>query len=359
MEKRKVAILGATGLVGQRFIQLLANHPYFEISTLAASQNSAGKLYKDAVTWRLSTAMPHSISDMLIEECKPTFRCDYVFSALPSSVAGPIEDMFVNAGYTVFSNAASHRMDERVPLVVPEINWQHLSLTRSQNTTGVIVTNPNCSTIGLVMALKPVADLFGIEEVHVVTMQALSGAGYPGVPSLDIMDNVLPHISSEEEKLTSEPLKILGSVDQLKGTIDFASFSIYAQCNRVPVVDGHLLSVFVKTKKKVSVSALIDAVSNFQPLKSFNLPSAPEKPLVYLPQIDAPQPRMHRDLGGGMTVSLGQLVQYSDCSLRFLALVHNTIRGAAGCAILNAEMYEAIKEQNNLSHSVLKPFRVE
>ena len=342
MEKRKVAILGATGLVGQRFIQLLANHPHFEISALAASQNSTGKLYKDAVTWRLSTAMPGSVSHMLIQECKPAFQCDYVFSALPSSVAGPIEDMFVDAGYTVFSNAASHRMDAKVPLVVPEVNWQHLSLARCQTTPGVIITNPNCSTIGLVMALKPIADLFGLEELHVVTMQALSGAGYPGVPSLDIMDNVLPHISSEEEKLTSEPLKILGSIDQRRGTIDLASFNIYAQCNRVPVVDGHLLSVFVKTKEKVSITALIDAINSFQPLKSFNLPSAPERPLVYLPQIDAPQPRLHRDLGGGMTVSMGQLVQYSDRSLRFLALVHNTIRGAAGCAVLNAEMYEAM-----------------
>jgi len=338
---KKVAILGATGLVGQRFIQLLENHPYFQISTLAASQNSAGKTYKEAVTWRLNTAMPDSISDMLIEECKPTFHCDYVFSALPSSVAGPIEDMFVNAGYTVFSNAACHRMDSNVPLVVPEVNWQHLSLARSQTTPGVIITNPNCSTVGLVMALKPVADLFGLEEVNVVTMQALSGAGYPGVASLDIVDNVIPHINGEEQKLTSEPLKILGNYNEHEGAIDFAPFEIYAQCNRVPVVDGHLLSVFVKTKEKVTITALIDAINNFQPLKSFNLPSAPEKPLIYLPQSDAPQPRVHRNLGGGMTVSMGQLAQYSERSLRFLALVHNTIRGAAGCAILNAEMYEA------------------
>ncbi|WP_018963791.1 aspartate-semialdehyde dehydrogenase [Coprothermobacter platensis] len=338
---KRVAILGATGLVGQRFVQLLANHPYFEISALAASNMSAAKPYKEAVAWRLDTPIPENVMDMIVQECKPTFECDYVFSALPSDIAGPIEDEFINAGYTVFSNAASHRMDDNVPLVIPEVNYQHMSIVQSQHTNGKIITNPNCSTIGLVMALKPIADLFDIEEVHVVTMQALSGAGYPGVSSLDVVDNVYPYINGEEEKIMTESKKILGNLNN--GSIKPALFDIFAQCNRVPVVDGHLLSVFVKTKKPADVEQIKGAINNFQPLKTFNLPSAPEHPLVYLSQKDTPQPRLHRNLGRGMTVSVGQLTQFSERSLRFLALVHNTIRGAAGCAILNAEMYETMR----------------
>jgi aspartate-semialdehyde dehydrogenase len=229
-------------------------------------------------------------------------------------------------------------MDPNVPLVIPEVNLEHLNLVHYQRTAGRIITNPNCSTIGLVMSLKPIADLFGIEEIHVVTMQALSGAGYPGVSSLDTADNIYPYINGEEEKITTESRKILGNLNN--GSIELAPFDIFAQCNRVPVVDGHLLSVFVKTKKPADVEQIKKAINNFQPLKGINLPSAPEHPLVYLPQKDSPQPRLHRNIGNGMTVCVGQLAQFSDHSLRFLALVHNTIRGAAGCAILNAEAYE-------------------
>lgn len=336
--KKRVVILGATGTVGQRFVQMLANHPLFEIVALAASETSAGKKYGEVVHWHLPGEIPEKVRDMTVLSIDTTFDCDYIFSALPSDVAGPIETRFVEQGYTVFSNAASHRMDENVPLLVPEVNLEHIKLVEKQGTRGKLITNPNCSTIGLVMALKPILDLFGIELVSVVTMQAVSGAGYPGVASLDILDNVIPYIKNEEEKMCTEPKKILGKLEETG--LNFAQFEIVAQCNRVPVQDGHMLSVYVETCEKASLDKLVRSIENFKPLKSYNLPTAPEHPLVYLPHRDAPQPRLHRDLGSGMTVSMGRLVQVSERSLRFVALVHNTIRGAAGCAVLNAEVYE-------------------
>ncbi|KAF2958696.1 aspartate-semialdehyde dehydrogenase [Thermotoga sp. Ku-13t] len=338
--KRKVAILGATGTVGQRFVQLLANHPFFEITLLAASEASAGKKYADIVHWHLPCEIPEKVKNMEIVSVDSNFDCDYVFSALPSDVAGPVEKRLVERGYTVFSNAASHRMDEDVPLLVPEVNLEHMKLVELQKTPGRLITNPNCSTIGLVMALKPIADLFGIEFVSVVTMQAVSGAGYPGVASLDIIDNVIPYIKNEEDKMCTEPKKILGKFTE-RG-IEFAGFEIVAQCNRVPVQDGHMISAYIETSERVDIDRLIQAIENFAPLKGYKLPTAPEKPLMYLPAKDAPQPRLHRDLGNGMTVSVGRLVKVSDRALRFVALVHNTIRGAAGCAVLNAEVYEAL-----------------
>lgn len=342
--KKKVVILGATGTVGQRFVQLLANHPFFEIAALAASEASAGKKYAEVVHWHLPCEIPEKVREMRVLSVDSTFDCDYVFSALPSDVAGPVETRLVEQGYFVFSNAANHRMDEDVPLLVPEVNLEHLKLIERQKTPGKLVTNPNCSTIGLVMALKPIMDLFGIEFVSVVTMQAVSGAGYPGVASLDILDNVIPYIKNEEEKMCTEPKKILGKFTG--ENIAFANFEIVAQCNRVPVQDGHMVSAYVETSEKVDLERLIKAIEDFQPLKEYKLPTAPEKPLVYLAEKDAPQPRLHRDLGNGMTVSVGRLVKVSERALRFVALVHNTIRGAAGCAVLNAEAYEVLYKGN-------------
>jgi len=335
---KKLAILGATGLVGQRFIQLLSGHPFFEISALAASDNSSGKKYIEAVHWHLNTPIPDKVKGMVVRDCRPDFEADYVLSALPSDVAGPIEEELLAAGYIIFSNAASHRLNQSVPIVVPEVNLDHLNLIQSQETKGKIITNPNCSTTGLVMALKPIMDRFGLEEIKVVTMQAISGAGYPGLSSLDIMDNVIPYIKNEEEKIQREAKKILGKLK--KGYIEPASFSLEAQCNRVPVIDGHLLSVFVRTEEKITLNEAVQAFEDFQPLKGLKLPTAPERPVIYLPDLEAPQPRLHRNSGGGMSVSVGRLVKAADKQIHFVALVHNTIRGAAGCALLNAEVYE-------------------
>jgi len=340
---KKVAILGATGLVGQRFVELLSGHPFFKISALAASDNSAGKKYSQAVQWHLNIPIPDEVSQMEIQRCEPNIECDYVFSALPSDIAGPIEDNFVRAGYTVFSNAASHRLDQDVPLVVPEINLDHLRLLDFQKTPGKIVTNPNCSTIGLVMALKPILDSFGLERIHVVTMQAISGAGYPGVASLDILDNVIPYIKNEEEKMMVEPKKILGTLNGEQ--IKYATFDIQAQCNRVPVQDGHMLSVFVETSQRVDLEKIVKAFDDFRPLSKLSLPTAPERPVIYLPDQRSPQPKLHRDLGNGMSVTVGRVVLISEKRFRFVALVHNTIRGAAGCALLNGEAYEVLRNR--------------
>ncbi len=337
---KKLAILGATGLVGQRFIQLLSGHPFFEISALAASDNSSGKKYGEAVQWHLETPPPDKISEMVVRDCRPDFEADYVLSALPSDVAGPIEAELAAAGYVVFSNASSHRLDQDVPAVVPEVNLDHLNLIHSQKTPGKIVTNPNCSTTGLVMALKPIMDKFGLEAIEVVTMQAISGAGYPGVSSLDILDNIIPYIKNEEEKIQREAKKILG--ERKPDRIEPASFSLEAQCNRVPVVDGHLLSVFVRTEEKVTLDEVVRALAEFKSLQGLKLPTAPENPLIYRSKPEAPQPRLHRNAGGGMSVSIGRLVKVADRQIRFVALVHNTIRGAAGCALLNAEAYDLL-----------------
>lgn len=335
--RKKVAVLGATGLVGQRFIQLLANHPFFKLTAVAASDASAGSRYESVVHWHLDSPIPESVANMIVQRCEPTLNCEYVFSALPSDVAGPIESAFAEAGYIVFSNASSHRMDKNVPLMIPEVNLEHLKIIQFQKTKGKIITNPNCSTIGLTMALKPIADEFGITQVNVVSMQAVSGAGYPGTSAIDILDNVIPYIKNEEKKLSTEPRKILGTF--VEDRIKPASFDVTAQCNRVAVKDGHMLSVFLSTQRQVSPDCIVEVFDNFNPLKDMALPSYPERPVVLLRAPDAPQPYLHRNLGNGMTVSVGRLVQISETSIRFVALVHNTIRGAAGCAILNAEAY--------------------
>jgi aspartate-semialdehyde dehydrogenase len=337
MKKIPVGILGATGSVGQKFVQLLTNHPWFEITALAASGRSAGRPYSEAVNWFQSSALDKNVGSMMVSECVPTLPCKVVFSALDSNIAGEVESEFSSKGYFVFSNSQNHRMDPSVPLLIPEINPDHLELIRQKFGKGAIVTNPNCSAIGLTMALKPLVENFGVTQVHVVTMQALSGAGYPGVASLDILDNVIPFISGEEEKMETEPLKILGTLEQEK--IRFAEIKISASCNRVSVQDGHLECVSVKLGRSASTDEIKKAWTKFSSeAQQLQLPMAPQHPIYYFEEPNYPQPKLHRDLDKGMAVSIGRL---RDCTLldyKFVLLSHNTIRGAAGGAILNAEL---------------------
>ncbi len=338
----RAAVLGATGTVGQRFVTLLAGHPWFEIEALAASERSAGKSYRDAATWiqtrpidETVAAMPvHTIGELLDR------NFDLVFSALDSSVARQVEPAFARRCLVV-TNASAHRMDEDVPLLVPEVNPDHLDLLGppSDGTLlpGGIVANPNCSTIGLVLALKPLHDAFGIDRLSVVTLQAVSGAGLPGISSYEIMDNVIPWIASEEEKLEIETGKILGRVDG--GAIDPARIVVSAQCNRVPVVDGHTLCISVSLKSEPEPEEVREAWRSFRgEPQELGLPSAPELPTVYLGDDEPPQTRIHRDLGQGMTVPIGRLRECPVLDFRFVALSHNTLRGAAGGAVLAAEL---------------------
>ncbi|MBN2426057.1 MAG: aspartate-semialdehyde dehydrogenase [Calditrichaceae bacterium] len=340
-KKIKAGILGATGSVGQKFIELLNDHPYFEITALGASERSAGKIYQEAANWFMTTPMPEKVKKMKVQLCEPGLDCQVAFSALDASIAGEIEKKFAQAGYFVISNARNHRYEKDVPLLVPEINPGHLdALAMQQYGKGKIVTNPNCSTTGQVMALKPLQDAFGLDAVHVVTMQALSGAGYPGVPSLDIMDNVIPYIGGEEEKMEKEPLKILGKF--IDGQFINAEFKISASCNRVPVVDGHLEAVSVKLKQKASAEDIIRVLQAFKPaFGELQLPSAPKKPIHYFHENNMPQPRLLRNLEGGMAVSIGRVRPCNILDFKFLVLSHNTVRGAAGGAILNAEIMAA------------------
>lgn len=337
-EKIPVGILGATGSVGQKFIELLAHHPWFEVTAVAASERSAGKQYRDAANWFMSTPMPEAIANLTVSACEPTLPCKIVFSGLDSSVAGEVETAFANAGYVVISNSRNHRMDDDVPLLIPEVNAAHLNIIASQKfPKGKIITNPNCSAVGLAMALKPLIDNFGLEAVNVVTMQAVSGAGYPGVASLDIMDNVIPLISGEEEKMETEPLKILGTY--AGGKIVPTKFAISAQCNRVPVSDGHLECVSVKLGRKASEAEIIAAWRGFtSEIQKMALPMAPEHPIYYFDKEHFPQPKKHRMLDKGMALSVGRLRSCPLFDYKFVILSHNTIRGAAGGAILNAEL---------------------
>ena len=341
-EKIPVAILGATGSVGQKFVSLLSNHPWFEVKMVAASDKSAGKKYKDAANWILNDPLPSIAGELKVQNCIPDKNIRVAFSGLDSGVAGGIEEDFANAGYIVVSNSKNHRMDKFVPLLVPEINDEHLPLIKKQNyKNGCIVTNPNCSAIGLVLALKPLVDIFGVESVNVVTMQAVSGAGYPGVSSLDIIDNVIPYIGgSEEDKLEHEPNKIFGTFNG-EEILD-NDIKISAQCNRVSVIDGHTECVQVKLKKKSSVKKIIEAWTSFraEPQK-LNLPSAPLKPIYYFDQVNYPQPKIHRNLDKGMSVSIGRLREDIFFDYKFVILSHNTVRGAAGGAILCAELMKA------------------
>lgn len=340
MDKQKipVGILGATGTVGQKFIELLSNHPWFEIAALAASERSAGKTYAEAVNWLMDSPLPPDVAKMIVQPCKPSLPCQVVFSGLDSDVAGDIEQAFAKAGYIVISNAKNHRMVHDVPLLIPTINSSHLDLVKTQAFgKGMIATNPNCSVIGLATALKPLADKWGIEQAHVVTMQAVSGAGYPGVASLDILDNVIPFISGEEDKVETEPQKILGSYNGKK--IEPYPISLSAHCNRVPVTNGHMECVSLKLKKPAKEHEIIEAWEKFTgDLAGMELPSAPKHPIHYLQGDRNPQPKLHRLRENGMAVSVGRLRECPLLDWKFVLLSHNTVLGAAGCALLIAEL---------------------
>jgi aspartate-semialdehyde dehydrogenase len=345
MAKIRVGILGATGAVGQRFVQLLDGHPYFEVTALAASDNSAGKPYGQACRWRVSADMPAWAREMVVQPCEPGLGCEIVFSALPGDLAGEVEESFAAAGYGVSSNASAHRMDADVPLLVPEINPEHLGMILLQQqrrgwTRGFIVTNPNCSTIHLVLPLKPLHDAFGLRKVLVTTMQAVSGAGYPGVPSLDIIDNIVPYIGGEEQKVETEPLKILGEFDGAGVVPPGARIS--AHCNRVAAVDGHLECVSVELAKKATLDEIRAALAGFRgEPQMLSLPSAPARPIIVRDEPDRPQTRFDRDAEKGMASVVGRLRPCSILDWKFVTLGHNTIRGAAGGAILNAELLVA------------------
>ncbi len=340
-QKIAVGILGATGVVGQRFIQMLEHHPWFEVAWLAASDRSAGQCYGDAARWRLKTPIPERVRKMQVSNAVPDGAPRVIFAALDAGIAREMEPQFAAAGCAVVSNSSAFRMQADVPLVIPEVNADHLSLIEKQSwrkqSGGYIVTNPNCSAIGLVVALAPLHRKFGVESLFVSTMQAISGAGYPGVASLDILGNVIPYIPKEEEKMEEETRKLLGRVNS--DHIEMAGFAMTAHCNRVAVEDGHTESVSLKLKKKASAEEIIATLNEFRSTpQELKLPLAPEQPIVYDAAPDRPQPRFDVDRGKGMTVSVGRLRPCGVLDWKFTVLSHNTIRGAAGAALLNAEL---------------------
>jgi len=339
-----VAVLGATGSVGQRFIQLLENHPWFRLHEVVASERSAGKRYGEAADWRLETQMPRHAAALDVKPLNTELESRLLFSGLDSSVAGEAEDEYANRGCAVISNSRNHRMDDDVPLLIPEINAEHIDAVETQrkrrDSKGYIVTNPNCSVIGLAMALAPLERAFGIEVVQTTTMQAISGAGYAGVASYAILDNVIPFIGGgEEDKIEKEPRKILG---KWSNGFEDAPMTISAQVNRVPVIDGHLLTISVKLRNRASIEDIRAAIESFEgEPQRLGLPFAPKRPLQYIDAPDRPQPRLDRDRDRGMAVTVGRLRPCNVLDARMVALVHNTVRGAAGAAILNAELLKA------------------
>ncbi len=346
--KHPIGILGATGAVGQRYMQLLENHPWFEIAWLAASDRSSGKPYAEAARWRLDTPLPERIARMIVSPAEPEGAPRIIFASVDAAIAREMEPNFANAGCAVISNSSAYRMAGNVPLVIPEINADHLHLIEEQpsrrDSGGYMVTNPNCSTIGLVLALKPIEERFGIEQIFVTTLQAVSGAGYPGVASMDILGNVIPYIASEEEKMEAETLKLLG---RLEGhTVTPLPAKVTAHCNRVAVEDGHTESVSIKLGKKlgrpVTREDILAAWREFRPLAGRGLPSAPEQPIEWAAQPDRPQPRLDRNRGNGMAVTVGRLRPCGVLDWKFTVLSHNTIRGAAGATILNAELLASL-----------------
>jgi aspartate-semialdehyde dehydrogenase len=343
-DKLSVGILGATGIVGQRFIQMLEHHPWFEVAWLAASDRSEGRPYAEAARWRLKTNIPANVATMTVSPASPAGAPKIIFAALDAAIARELEPQFAAAGCAVVSNSSALRMQTDVPLVIPEVNGDHISLIETQSwrrsSGGFAVTNPNCSTIGLVIALAPLHRRFQLESVMAVTMQAVSGAGYPGVASLDILGNVIPYIKNEEEKMEEETQKLLGTLNG--GKVVPASFAISAQCNRVAVEDGHTESVSVRLKRKAKPEELIAAWNDFKAEpQQLRLPSAPDRPLIYMTASDRPQPRFDCDLGGGMATAVGRLRPCNVLEWKFTVLSHNTIRGAAGAALLNAELLKA------------------
>jgi aspartate-semialdehyde dehydrogenase len=349
LNRKEAAILGATGAVGQRFIQLLQGHPWFEVAVVAASERSAGKRFSEACKWRLESEMPREIGEMTVvntnlKEAQQAGNIDFVFSALPGSIAGPVEEEFASE-YPVVSKASAHRMEADVPLMIPEVNPEHLGIIplqkKNRGWNGFISTDPNCSTIQLAMTLKALMG-FGVKRLIVSTMQALSGAGYPGVASLDAIDNVVPYIPGEEEKMEGETRKILGTFNGSR--ISPASMTISASCNRVDVKDGHLEAVYVELESDPSVDEVKKAFRDFagEPQK-LRLPTAPKTPIVVREEVDRPQPRFDRDAGKGMSVVVGRVRSDPIMTVKYLCLGHNTIRGAAGAGILSAELMVAKK----------------
>jgi aspartate-semialdehyde dehydrogenase len=338
MKKYRVGILGATGTVGQRFAQLLEDHPQFEITAMAASDRSAGKTYGEACAWKLPGNIPANVRDIVVQPIEPPLDCDIVFSSLPSNIARETEEAFARAGYPVISNSSSYRMDEDIPLMIPEINGDHTDLIQRQRekrgfTTGFIVTNPNCAVISFAPPLAALHRKFGVESCAVTTMQAISGAGYPGVASMDIMDNVMPYIAGEEPKVEIEAQKILGAMTE--NGVEKADFPVSAQCFRVAVVDGHMVSVRVNLKNKGTLEEVVEAMKTFP---SLDLHSAPDPFIVVTDEPSRPQTRLDRDNGNGMAITVGRIFPDNVFDYRFVALSHNTVRGAAGCAVLNAEL---------------------
>jgi aspartate-semialdehyde dehydrogenase len=338
----EVGILGATGMVGQHFIKFLQGHPWFDLKWLGASDRSAGKKYRDAMTWHLGV-VPDSVADLVVEDCQPGNAPRLLFSAMDASVATEIERAFAAAGHVVVSNSKNHRMEPDVPLLVPEINPDHLKLVprqqRARGWKGQIVTNPNCSTVVLTMGLAPLKR-FGIAKVIATTMQAVSGAGYPGVASMDIVGNVVPFIGGEEEKMQQETQKILG---EFRGDhVEPLAAKVSAHCNRVPVVDGHTVTVSVELSAKPTEADLRAAFETFRGVpQERDLPSAPKRPVIYMEEANRPQPRKDAERERGMAAFVGRLRACPVLDYKFVALGHNTVRGAAGAAVLNAELIQS------------------
>ena len=345
VNKRKVAVLGATGMMGQKFVQLLAHHPWFEVSAVAASDKSVGKTYASSIGSRKEATLPDGLGGLVLAEPKPRALDDpdIAFSSLPSEAAGPVEEEFAHAGMPVFSNASSHRMDQYVPLLNPEVNPEHAVMVEEQKrkmkTDGFIVANPNCTTAILTLSLKPLLDKYGLETVVVSSMQAVSGAGYPGVASLDIMQNVIPFIRNEEEKIEHETNKILGTTSKPAG------ITVSASCNRVPTLHGHMEAVFAKTRSAATPTEIVRTMREFKGTpQQLKLPSAPEHPIVVREEEDRPQTRLDVDEGNGMTVTIGRVRRDPALNgVKYMALGHNLVRGGAGCSILNAELFLAEK----------------
>jgi aspartate-semialdehyde dehydrogenase len=344
MKKLEVGILGATGMVGQRLVSLLEHHPWFETRWLAASERSAGKTYRDACNWRLRDPMPKSAWDLTVHECKPGDAPPLLFSSLDSKVAGEVEKEFAEAGHVVVSNSSNFRMEQDVPLLIPDVNPDHLAMVREQRKQrrwkGMIVTNPNCTTIGLVMSLAPLDRAFGLEKVMMTSMQAVSGAGYPGIPTLDILGNVVPYIGGEEEKVERETRKLLGKC--MEGHVKMGEFVVSAHCNRVMVEDGHTETISVALKTKATVAGIAEAWRAYRSLpQERSLPSAPKHPIIVREERDRPQPKFDLNAEHGMATVVGRLRECPVLQFKYVALSHNTIRGAAGAALLNAELMKS------------------
>ncbi len=338
--KIEVGVLGATGMVGQQFINQLQGHPWFELTWLGASERSAGKPYREAANWTLDGEIPASVADQIVQASTPGDSPKLMFSAMDAGVAGPIEQAFAGAGCVIVSNSRNHRMDVDVPLLIPEINADHLGLIpiqrKNRGWSGAIVSNPNCATIAMTMGLAPLKP-FGITKILAATMQAISGAGYPGMPSMDIVGNVVPYIGGEESKMESETQKILGDFSG-EGVVNLAA-AVSAHCNRVGVVDGHTVALSVSLDQSPSIEELKEAFASFRGVpQQKDLPTAPKQPVHVMAADNRPQPRKDALIEGGMAVCVGRVRECPVLDYKFVVLAHNTIRGAAGAAVLNAEL---------------------